>query len=80
MKAESNIQVFFATSALGMGVDVPYVTQIIHVTPLHDLEGYMQEGGRGARVTNEAVAVLYYNNPVGKMMHGYYMLEQPSYI
>ena len=46
MKAESNIR-------LGMGVP--------HLTPIHDLEGYMQEVGRGGRATNGAVAVLYNN-------------------
>ena len=52
----------FATSALGMGVDAPYVTNIIHITPPSSLEAYMQEIGRAGRTGLSSCATLYYNN------------------
>ena len=87
MKAESNIRVVFATSALGMGVDVPYVEQIIHASPPDSLECYMQEVGRGARASTSAIAVLYYNShdvspnikrPIHVKMQEYCSLEKPG--
>ena len=37
----SRIRVLFATSALGMGVNAPYVEHIIHISPPSNLESYM---------------------------------------
>ena len=63
VKVDSNIRVVFATSSLGMGVDIPSVKQIIHLEPPSSLEAYMQQVGRGGRNSEENVkAVLYYNN------------------
>ena len=45
-KADSQVRVLFATSALGMGVDV---TKVIHISPPSNLESYMQEIGRAGR-------------------------------
>jgi ATP-dependent DNA helicase RecQ len=42
----SNIRVIFATSALGMGVDAPGITRVIHIGPPSTLESYLQEIGR----------------------------------
>jgi ATP-dependent DNA helicase RecQ len=84
MKEDSNIRVVFATSALGMGVDVPYIQQIIHITPPATLEAYMQEIGRGARASEQATAILYYNKsdvsenhnpPIHKKMREYCLLN-----
>jgi superfamily II DNA helicase RecQ len=62
-KADSRVRVIFATSALGMGVDSPYVTSIIHISPSSSLEAYMQEIGRAGRTVGiQARATLYYNN------------------
>jgi superfamily II DNA helicase RecQ len=62
-KADSRVRVIFATSALGMGVDSPYVTSIIHISPPSSLEAYMQEIGRAGRTVGiQARATLYYNN------------------
>ena len=62
-KYDSRIRVLFATSALGMGVDTPYVTNIIHISPPGTIEAYMQEIGRAGRMVGiQAKAVLYYNN------------------
>ena len=51
----------FATSALGMGVHTPYVSQIIHITPPASFESYLQEIGRAGRTGLLSKTVLYYN-------------------
>ena len=44
-----------------MGVDSPYVENIIHISPPANIESYMQETGRAGRNGKEACAILYYN-------------------
>ena len=61
-KEQSRVRVLFATSALGMGVDAPYVTNIIHITPPSSLEAYMQEIGCAGHTGLSSCATLYYNN------------------
>ena len=62
-KEYSRVRVIFATSALGMGVDSPYVTNVIHISPPSTLEAYMQEIGRAGRTVGiQSRATLYYNN------------------
>lgn len=61
-KENSRIRVLFATSALGMGVNVPFVEHIIHITPSSSIESYMQETGRAGRTGIPSRATLYYNN------------------
>ena len=57
----SNIRVVFATAALGMGVDAPYITQVIHISPPSSLEAYMQEIGRAGRRGSPSTALLYFS-------------------
>lgn len=62
-KEHSRIRVIFATTALGMGVDAPYVTHVIHIGPSSNLESYFQEIGRAGRCEGkQARATLYFNN------------------
>ena len=61
-KESSNIRVLFATTALGMGVNAPHVSRIIHICPPSSLEAYMQEIGRAGRSGRKSSAVMYYNN------------------
>ena len=66
-KENSLVRVLFATSALGMGVDAPYVTEVIHISPPSNLESYMQEIGRAGRTGIQSHATLYFNNSdIGK--------------
>ncbi|XP_057296073.1 uncharacterized protein LOC130625010 [Hydractinia symbiolongicarpus] len=58
----SRIRVVFATTAFGMGVNVPQVTNIIHISPPSKLESYIQEIGRAGRNGAQSNAILYYNN------------------
>ena len=57
-KEQSRVRVLFATSALGMGVDAPYVTNIILITPPSSLEADMQEIGRASRTGLSSCATL----------------------
>ena len=62
LKEKSNIRVIFATSALGMGVNVPNAHYIIHIGPPSSLEAYVQEIGRAGRDGSPSKAILYYCN------------------
>ena len=61
-KTDSRIRVLFATSALGMGVDVPSVEHVIQITPPSNIESYLQEVGRAGRTGVPSRATLYFNN------------------
>ena len=66
-KENSRVRVLFATSALDMGVDAPYVINVIHISPPSSLEAYMQQIGRAGRTGRSSFATLYYNNSdIGK--------------
>ena len=60
-KEHSNIRVIFATTALVMEVDSPYVSSVIHISPPSTLESYMQEIGRAGQNKMKASATLLYN-------------------
>ena len=51
----------FATVAIGIGVNIPNVRQVIHISPPTTIESYYQEIGRGGRDGKPAKAILYYN-------------------
>ena len=57
-KEHSNIIVIFATTALLMEVDSPYVSSVIHISPPSTLESYMQEIGRAGQNKMKASAAL----------------------
>ena len=61
-KEQLRVRVLFATSALGMGVDASYVTNIVHITLPSSLEAYMQEIGHAGCTGLSSCATLYYNN------------------
>ncbi|XP_057294630.1 uncharacterized protein LOC130623159 [Hydractinia symbiolongicarpus] len=61
-KQDSSIRVVLSTTALGMGVNAPKVTEVIHITPPANIESYMQEIGRAGRRGQNSTATLYYNN------------------
>ena len=56
------IRVVFATSALGMGVNLPNVRHIIHYGIPHDVEDYLQEVGRGGRDGGMFTATVIYRS------------------
>ena len=60
--SNSVIRVVFATVAMGMGVDIQSIRQVIHIGPPHTIQQYYQETGRGGRDGKPCKATLYYNN------------------
>ena len=56
-KEYSRVRVLFATSELGMGVYVPHVEHVVHITPQSSIET-----GRAGRTGVPSKATLYYNN------------------
>ena len=59
---DGDLRVVFATSALGMGVNIPDIQRIIHYGVPGDMEQYVQEVGRGGRDGGQALAVLKYTS------------------
>lgn len=62
------INVIVATTAFGMGVDKPNITNVIHYEMSDSLENYAQEAGRGARDTSLQAfcPILYDENDLDK--------------
>ncbi|CAB3991929.1 Hypothetical predicted protein [Paramuricea clavata] len=59
---EGIVHVVFATVAIGMGVDIRDIRQIIHIGPPSSVKAYFQETGRAGRDGKPSTALLYYNN------------------
>ena len=61
----------FATIAIGMGVNVPNIHQIIRISPPGTVKQYFQETGRAGWDGKPAYAILYYSNrDIGKNIAG----------
>ena len=58
----STVRVIFATVAMGMGVDIPSIRNVIHIAPPSSVKAYFQETGRAGRDGKLSNATLYYNN------------------
>lgn len=61
-KVNPVLRLVLATVALGMGLDAPSVSRVIHFRPPTNLEKYFQEIGRAGRKGQQAVSTMYYNN------------------
>lgn len=60
LMSNGHFRVVIATNALGMGVNIPTLTYILHFGPPRQMEDYMQEIGRAGRSGQRSTAVLYY--------------------
>ena len=60
LEVDGKCRVVIATSALGMGVNIPDVRSIIHYAPPSNVEEYIQEVGRGGRDGKRCDATLYF--------------------
>lgn len=58
---DNKVNVVFATSAFGMGIDIPDVRVVIHFTIPESIEQYYQEIGRAARDKKAANAYMLYS-------------------
>ena len=56
-----NLRVVICTVAFGMGLDCPNVRNILHWGPSTDLEGYIQESGRGGRDGKKCESTIMYH-------------------
>lgn len=59
LQSDTNLRLVIATSAFGLGVDIPDVRRIIHWGLPSNLEEYVQEAGRAGRDGKPAQAILY---------------------
>ena len=59
---DRNLRIVIATSALGMGINIPDIQRVIHYGAPQDLESYVQAVGRGRRNGCNVLAILYYKN------------------
>ena len=50
-----NLRVVICTVAFGMGLDCPNVRKVMHWGPPTDLEGYIQESGRGGEMCESTI-------------------------
>ena len=56
------VPVGFATVAIGMGVDIRDIRQIIHIGPPSSVKAYFQETGCAGRNGKQSTALLHYSN------------------
>ena len=61
-KVDSTLRVLIATTAFGMGVDIPNIRWIVHWSPPRLIEDYVQETGRAGREGLTATALLVYGD------------------
>ena len=59
-KSNTGLRLLIATSAFGMGIDIPDITRIINCKVPNTIEELVQQTGRAGRDGRAADAILYY--------------------
>ena len=59
IQPSSTLRLIIATSAFGLGIDIPDVQQVIHWGLTSTVEEYVQESGRASRDGLSAQATIY---------------------
>ncbi|XP_028404069.1 putative ATP-dependent DNA helicase Q1 [Dendronephthya gigantea] len=60
LEPSGTIRLVIATSALGMGVNIPNIRRIVNYGIPKDMESYVQGVGRGGRDGKDVIAIMYY--------------------
>ena len=78
---QPELQILISTSAFGMGIDIPNIRHIIHLTPALSLTDYVQQIGRAGRDGRQAYAHLLYNPKDGGLLKfmAEKQLQQPGF-
>ncbi|KAK3101805.1 hypothetical protein FSP39_006474 [Pinctada imbricata] len=60
-KVDSTLRIVIATTAFGMGVNVPNINIIVHWGAPHNIQGYMQQSGHAGRDGTQSLSIIYYH-------------------
>lgn len=71
------LRLIFATSAFGMGIDIPDIRGVIHYLPSESIEQYYQQIGRAGRDKKAAWAKLFYSDKNVDVRRDYFI--EPSF-
>lgn len=60
-KVKPELNILISTSAFGMGIDIPNIRHVIHLSPALSITDYVQQIGRAGRDGNRSYAHLLYH-------------------
>ncbi len=72
---QPELKILISTSAFGMGIDIPDIRHVIHLSPALSITDYVQQIGRAGRDRRQSYAHLMYHPDDDKLL--YFMAELP---